>query len=207
LLDKGRLEKYTALNISERENLYSDSLMPDDLKPNFEIKLMSFDDLLKEGNFKEGTDFFDVVISTDSMIHSVDKKLLVQTVAKLVAKGGIFYFSDYLSNPDSDPEKLKILNERFHPSDLYNFKGYEEAFAETEMQKIWTKNDTLNFRKHVGTQYYLLTGELKDKLICPQEGLSYEFYNKVKVGLMNWIKYSAEGVMQWGHLLYKKDIY
>jgi sarcosine/dimethylglycine N-methyltransferase len=121
LLDKGRLQKYTALNISERENAYSQSLVPDDLKPSFEIKLMSFDDLLKEGNFKEGTDFFDVIISTDAMYHSADKKLLVQTVAKLVVKGGIFYFSDYLTNPDSDPEKLKIINERFHPSDLYQF--------------------------------------------------------------------------------------
>ena len=77
LLDMGRLEKYTALNISQKENDYSQGLVPDDLKPHFEIKLMSFDELLKEGNYKERVDFFDVIISTDAMYHSSDKALLV----------------------------------------------------------------------------------------------------------------------------------
>ena len=116
----------------------------------------------------------------------------------------MFYFSDYLTNPESDPEILKVINERFHPSDLYSFKGYEEAFTKTDMQKVWTKDDTQTFRKHAGCQYYLLTGSLKEKLTSKEEGLSQEFYNTVKTGLMNWIKYSANGDMQWGHVLYKR---
>lgn len=203
LFKAGRLEHYTAMNIAQLENDYSMSKVPEDLKPHFNVKLGSFDDILTL--YKEGTDAFDVIISTDAMYHSADKALLVKSMAKLVKKGGMMYFCDYLTNPESPPEVLKKINERFHPSDLYDFKGYEAALAETDMKKVMVKDDTITFRKHVGVQWFLINGAKKAELTDPNNGLTPGFWEIIVPGIKQWLTASADGHMQWGHFLYKKE--
>lgn len=203
LLDLGRLQHYTAMNIAERENEYNMSNVVEDLKPHFEVKLGSFDSLSEL--YREGTDFFDVIISTDAFYHSADKGLLAKTMAKFVAPEGMIYFTDYLTNPEGPADVLKAINERFHPSDLFDFKGYQAAFAETHLIEVMVKNDTETFRKHVGTQYFLINGAKKAELTDPNNGLTAGFWEIIVPGIKLWLTTAADNNMQWGHFLYKNN--
>jgi len=157
--------------------------MSQDLGNLFKVKKLSFDDLIGEGKLGE-SDQFDIICSCDSLLHSQNRDYMAQCVLKLLKEGGLFFFTDYLVNHDSEPEIKLQIQERFSPSIFGSVFSYEAIMRNAGLSKVSIRMECQHLKRHTGYLKYCATTIKKDMLL---EKVSQEFYDNMIRGFDVWI--------------------
>ena len=139
LLDLDRLEKITALNISDKENEMNMVRAKEIGIPEsqFDVLNLDFDNLMYEENT------FDLIFSNDAFMHSTDQGKLFGYLASILKKDGIFVFSDIIEDPNVDKKDPKLVDfyDRYKITNLGNRELYDISLKAAGMKKILALTD------------------------------------------------------------------
>jgi len=185
----------TVLNLSETENERGRKMNKEQgLDHLIEVIDGSFDDI----PFSDET--FDIVWSEDAILHSDDRRKVIQETARVLKPGGDLIFTDPMQTEDCDEEVLKPIYDRINLSSLGSPKFYRETCKEFGL-----KEQTFNEMPDQLTLHYARVLDETEKNEHKLEGVvSKEYREHMKEGLRSWVKGGKEGNLTWGIFHFKK---
>lgn len=179
------------LNLSQKENLYAK-------EKNKKTKLDHLIDIVN-GDFNNlpfKNESFDRVTSQDAMLHSPDKRELIEECRKVLKKGDKFVFSDIL-NTGLNSDEERIANERINAPFLGTFDLYKEYLIDNnfEINEI-SDLGSINVCK----TYQTVRNNLikKRESLEREKGIPSEIIDKTLDGLKFWIDKAKEEKIGWG---------
>jgi sarcosine/dimethylglycine N-methyltransferase len=192
----GRLGcRVTCLNLSETQNaLNRDLTAQTGLDNRIDVVHGDFE------NIPSNDDSYDVVWSQDAILHSGNRTRVLDEVARVLAPGGQFVFTDPMQSDDCPDGVLQPILDRIQLSTLASFQFYRTELGARGFTEAATLPMSGQLRSHydrVGKA--LLDGY--DKAV----GLSGQSYvdNMIK-GLQHWVDGADKGYLAWGILDYRK---
>lgn len=144
---------------------------------------------------------YDVVCSQDAILHSGNRRLVLEEVARVLKSGGVFVFTDPMQSDDCPPQVLQPVLDRIHLDSLGSIGFYTEqlntlGFERTQV--IEMTEQLINHYSHVRqeiTQRY-------DELL---KQCSKAYIDRMKIGLGHWIDAGKNGYLRWGFLRFRKQ--
>ncbi|QVQ54873.1 methyltransferase domain-containing protein [Spiractinospora alimapuensis] len=153
----------------------------------------SFEDLPSQDNA------FDVVWSQDAILHSGDRRRVLEEVTRVLRPGGDVVFTDPMASDTAKREDLKPILDRLHLDSMGTPGFYTREFTRLGLRKVEFEDHTSQLTTHYGRVHDELesrAGELKGKV-------SEEYQARMKTGLRNWVKGGKSGNLAWGILHFK----
>lgn len=185
-----------ALNLSEKENERNRSL---NRKFGLEHRIRVVD-----GSFEDiplGNKSIDVVWSQDAILHSGNRNLVLEEVARVLKPGGEFVFTDPMRADGVLPEKLGAILERIHLRDLGSPGFYKKTLRDLGFVDIRfeeRRGDLVNHYSRVLEQTEQRFDEIK-------EYISEDYLKRMREGLVHWIDGGRNKTLTWGIFHAKKS--
>ncbi|HKJ94660.1 MAG TPA: methyltransferase domain-containing protein [Gammaproteobacteria bacterium] len=185
----------TGLNISEKENERGRAANReqgvDDL---VDIIDGSFDDLPFDD------ESFDVVWSQDAILHSGDRRRVLEEAVRVLKPGGYFVFTDPMQADDCPEGVLEPILARIHLESLGSPGFYREALGELDMEPVSFSDHSDMIAAHYGRVYDVLTERESEVSKVVSQG----YIERMKKGLMHWVEGGRNGHLAWGIFLFHK---
>ena len=160
-----------------------------------------------EGNFEDipfPENSFDVAWSQDAIVHSADRKLVVQEVVRVLNDKGEFIFTDLMQTYDCPKSILKPIIDRIQLDSMGSFGFYIEQGRKLGVKKT----EVQNLSEHLTTHYQRVLEETQDRYDEMVESCGNEFIDKMIEGLKHWVEAGKNNYLSWGIVLMgKSDIY
>jgi len=183
------------LNISETQNAYNRRLNETQgLADLIEVRHGSFEDIPAD----DGS--FDLVWSQDAILHSGNRDLVIEEVARVLKPGGDFVFTDPMQADDCPEGVLQPVYDRIHLSSLGSFAFYREAAKRHGLEEVSVTPMTEQLRTH----YDRVGRELKGRYDEIVKKASKEYVDRMLAGLKNWVDAADKGYLAWGILHFRK---
>ncbi len=148
----------------------------------------------------EPDDAFDIVWSQDSILHSGNRGLVFDEVARVMKPGGHFVFTDPMQADDCPEGVLQPVYDRLQLKDLGSFKVYREMAEARGLETVDLIDLTPNLRQH----YYRVGEELRARRPELAGAVSDAYIERMLTGLDNWVKAADSGYLAWGILHFRK---
>lgn len=184
------------LNLSEKENALN-------RKKNYENGLDHKIQVL-DGNFEDipyPNESFDIVWSSDAILHSPDKEKVFKEVSRVLLPGGEFIFTDPMQTPNCPSDVLKPIYERIHLESLGTVEMYETYASLVQLRKI----GFTSFSNHLVNHYRAVKKEIEANRVLLTIKISPEFLDRMILGLDHWIEGGEQGHLEWGILHFQKQ--
>ena len=183
------------LNLSEKENQRG-------RKMNEEQGLSSLIDVV-DGSFEDipyPDESFDIIWSEDAILHSGNRKKVLEESYRVLKEGGEFIFTDPMQTNNCDESVLKPVYDRIQLDSLGSPEFYQETAKEMGFKTVHFDS----MPEQLVNQYSKVLEETeknKDKL----EGyVSDEYINNMKSGLQHWVNGGKQGNLTWGIFYFTK---
>ncbi|MCO6442042.1 MAG: class I SAM-dependent methyltransferase [Nitrococcus mobilis] len=187
--------RVVALNLSEKENDRARQMnRQQGLDELIEVIDGSFEDL----PFDDG--HFDVVWSQDAILHSGNRGKVLEEVARVLAAGGHFLFTDPMQADGCPPGVLQPILERIHLETLGSPEFYRRTLTALDLEEVCFDRHSDMLAVHYGRVYDELTS-CEEKLA---EHVSRDYIERMKHGLQHWIDGGRHGYLTWGIFLFRK---
>lgn len=184
-----------ALNISEVEN-------ERDRQKNKEQGLDHLIDVV-DGSFEElpyDENTFDVVWSQDAILHSGNRRKVLEEVDRVLKPGGEFVFTDPMMVDGTPKEVLQPILDRIHLDSLGSPDFYRTELKKLGFEEVEFDDNTQQLPNHYG--------RVKQELEKNEERLrgvvSQEYIDRMKKGLQHWVDGGKNGRLVWGIFLFRK---
>lgn len=185
----------TALNLSERENERGRQKNREQgVDRLVEIVDGSFEDL----PFDDDT--FDVVWSQDAILHSGDRRRVLEEAVRVLRPGGHFIFTDPMQDDDCPRAALEPILARIHLDTLGSPGFYQETLAELGLKELAFDESSEMIATHYSRIREVLT-EQEDKVA---QAVSRGYIERMKHGLQHWVEGGRNGHLRWGIFLFRK---
>lgn len=184
-----------ALNLSEVENRK-------DREKNVKRGLDSLIDVV-DGDFEQipyEADTFDVVWSQDAILHSGNRKKVLEEVARIVKPGGSFVFTDPMMTDDCPREQLQPILDRLHLQTLGSPGFYRRTLTEVGFVEIGFEEHPEQLTRH----YARVLDETERREEELAEVVSEEYISRMKTGLRHWVDGGEKGRLTWGIFNFRK---
>jgi sarcosine/dimethylglycine N-methyltransferase len=184
----------TCLNLSQTQNQRNRD----------KIRAAGLDDrvMVVHGNF-EALPFeprsFDVVWSQDAMLHSGNRRKVLQDVARVLRPGGSFLFTDPMQVDDCPSDVLKAVLARLHLPSLASFAFYRDELARLGFEEV----KVVPLNHHVARHYAGVQRELQQQYQRMVKLASQEYVDSMLRGLGSWIDAANAGYLAWGILHFR----
>jgi len=157
-----------------------------------------------EGNFEEmpsEDQAYDVVWSQDSILHSSNRKRVLEEVNRVLKPGGLFIFTDIMQSENCPLEVIEVLVKRIHLSSLASFSFYQQAAQEL----LWEEVLVTDLSEHLPIHYAkVLAGLLEEReRLLPICGTEYLYH--MTEGLKRWISAGEKSYLTWGIMKFQKQ--
>ena len=150
-------------------------------------------------NIEEADDSYQIVWSQDAILHSGNRKRVLDEVCRVLVSGGQFIFTDPMQSEKCPNGVLQPILERLQLSSLAS-----PSFYRTE----------LNLRGFKEVETELLTNQLQIHYCYVKEALQNRYQEAVSLsgqvyvdsmikGLQNWIDGAERGYLTWGVMDYR----
>jgi sarcosine/dimethylglycine N-methyltransferase len=143
---------------------------------------------------------FDVVWSQDAILHSGDRARVLAEVARVLAPGGHFVFTDPMQADDCPQGVLEPILARIHLSSLGSPGFYREAAARVGLREIDFEPLTHQLVAH----YQRVLDETTRRTADLAAHVSGDYIERMKKGLRHWIEGGQAGWLTWGVLSFRK---
>lgn len=185
----------TALNISEKENERGRQKNREQGVDHLvEIIDGSFEDL----PFEDAA--FDVVWSQDAILHSGDRRRVLEEAVRVLRPGGHFIFTDPMQDDDCPQSALAPILERIHLETLGSPGFYRETLAELGLEDLGFQDHSAMIARHYGRIREVLVNEEASLGGAVSEG----YIERMKRGLQHWVDGGRAGNLRWGIFLFRK---
>lgn len=155
-----------------------------------------------EGRFEEipfPPASFDLVWSQDALLHSGDRAAVIGEVARVLAPGGRFVFTDPMQADGCPPGALQPILDRLHLTDLGSPAFYRDRARQVGLEVLGFEELTPQLVQH----YTRVLAEI-DRQRERLADVSSDYLERMKVGLRHWIEGGREGRLVWGILQLRK---
>ncbi|CAM3808783.1 hypothetical protein GCM10009799_07000 [Nocardiopsis rhodophaea] len=186
--------KVTCLNLSEVEN-ERNRVMNREAGLDHLIEVV--DGSFEEIPFQDNS--FDVVWSQDAFLHSGDRTLVLEEVARVLHGGGHLVFTDPMATDDASAEVLQPILERLHLDTMGTPGFYDREASRLGLRKV--EFDDLASHLPVHYARVLAETELREPELTGK--ISEEYLDRMKTGLRNWVEGGKSGSLTWGILHYR----
>lgn len=142
----------------------------------------------------------DVVWSEDSLLHSSDRKRVLEEVYRVLKPGGVFVFTDPMQIDDCPPGVLQPVYDRIHLDSLASFEYYTKTASEIGFTKAEVHDMSPQLTRHYG--------RVREELIRRYDEVvdlaSQAYVDRMIEGLKNWTDAGERGYLTWGIILLQK---
>lgn len=184
-----------ALNISERENERGRRLNVErGLDDRVEIVDGTYDDV----PYPDAS--FDVVWSQDALLHSADRRRVLEEGVRVLRPGGYFVFTDPMQTDDCPSGVLQPILERIHLDSLGSPGFYAETLAELGLEEVAFDDHGEMIANHYGRVREVLIEEQSEIA----RSVSSEYIDRMKKGLQHWVDGGSNGHLTWGIFVFRK---
>lgn len=185
----------TCLNISEEQNSRNQSM---NKQKGLDTRIQVVDGSFEAIPFQNET--FDFAWSQDSILHSNDRKKVLQEVHRILTKGGEFVFTDPMKKEGVSEKDLQPVLERIHLSSMGSIDFYTETLEKIGFAKL----KILDLTENLGRHYSRVLEEIESRYDEIVKISSKDYIDRMKVGLKNWIDANQKSLLSWGVLHFKK---
>lgn len=187
--------RVVALNLSEKENDRARQMnRQQGLDELIEVIDGSFEDLPFDDRR------FDVVWSQDAILHSGNRRRVLEEVARVLVPGGHFLFTDPMQADDCPAGVLQPILERIHLATLGSPEFYRRTLTELDLEEVSFDIHSDMLAVHYSRVHDELT-RCEEKLV---EHVSRDYIERMKHGLQHWIDGGRNGHLIWGIFLFRK---
>lgn len=184
-----------ALNLSEKENERDRHMnQQQGLDHLIEVVDGSFEDL----SFDDG--HFDLIWSQDAILHSGNRRKVLEEVARVLAPGGYFLFTDPMQADNCPPGVLQPILDRIHLETLGSPGFYRQTLAALDLEEINFDARSEMLPTHYGRVYNELTTREEEVA----QHVSRDYIERMKHGLQHWVDGGRNGYLVWGIFLFRK---
>ena len=183
------------LNLSEIQNLRNRELNQRDG--------MSLAINVVDGNFEDipaPDNSFDVVWSQDAILHSGNRKKVLEEVHRVLTKGGQFIFTDPMQNESCPEDALTPILDRIHLDSLGSIKYYKDILLGLGFKEV----KIVDHSEQLSNHYNRVLQEVLANHMSLIQVCSDEYIERMKTGLQHWVDGGKAGNLTWGILHFQK---
>lgn len=143
---------------------------------------------------------FDLVWSQDAILHSGERRTVIEEVARVLAPGGQLVFTDIMQADRCPAGVLQPILDRIHLDTLATPTFYRRTAQEVGLEELGFEDHTPQLVTHyarVLAETEARDGEL-DGLVSP------EYRERMKTGLRHWVEGGRNGHLVWGIFRFRK---
>lgn len=184
-----------ALNISEVEN-------ERDRQKNLDQRLDHLIDVV-DGSFERlpyEDETFDVVWSQDAILHSGNRKRVLDEISRVLKPRGELVFTDPMMADDCPTEVLQPILDRIHLDTLGSPGFYRRKLTRLGFEELAFLDHTHQLATHYGR---VLNETLKNEKRL-RKVVSQEYVDRMKKGLKHWVEGGENGYLVWGIFHFRK---
>lgn len=184
----------TVINLSETENERG-------RKMNREQGLDHLIDVI-DGSFEDipfSDHSFDIVWSEDAILHSENRRKVLEEGVRVLKPGGEIIFTDPMQTDNCDPSILQPVYDRISLSSLGSPGFYINTLKELGLKQI-------NFEEmphQLVNHYSKVLEETEKKSDILKKHVSGQYIENMKKGLNHWINGGKEGNLTWGIFVFQ----
>ena len=187
----------TCVNVSETQNALKREM-------NEEAGLSDQIDVI-HGSFEEvplPDEGYDIAWSQDAILHSSDRKAVLDEVQRLLKTEGEFIFTDPMHSEGCPPHVLQPILDRIHLETL----GSVEFYRSNLKNRGFIEIDTIERVDDMRTHYARVSEELRENYdkICELSGADY--VENMMEGLDHWVEGADKGFLAWGIMHFQKKL-
>jgi SAM-dependent methyltransferase len=184
------------LNLSDIQNKRNREL---NQKEGISLALNVIDGSFEDIPLPDGS--VDVVWSQDAILHSGDRKKVFKEVARVLAKGGQFIFTDPMQSAKCPKKVLQPILDRIHLDSLGSIEYYQQLAKDLGLKEVGITDLSKNLPAHYARVQQELVAQHSTLIrVCAEEYLA-----NMKVGLQHWVDAGIAGHLTWGILHFQKD--
>ncbi len=185
-----------ALNLSEVENQRDREINQEQgLEHLIEVVDASFEEI----PFDDKS--FSVVWSQDALLHSGDRRRVLEEATRVLAPRGRFVFTDPMMADDCPRGVLQPILDRIHLETLGSPGFYRRELARLGCREIAFEDQTNQLVNH----YSRVLSETEAHSVPLSGRVSEEYLERMKRGLRHWIDGGANGHLVWGIFHFEKE--
>jgi sarcosine/dimethylglycine N-methyltransferase len=143
---------------------------------------------------------FDVVWSQDALLHSDQRRKVLEEVFRVLRPGGGFVFTDPMQADDCPPDVLQPVYDRLGLTSLGSFRFYGEAARQVGFEIA----GQVDLTRHLSSHYARVAEELRAHYDSLADRVSREYMDRMLVGLDHWVAAADAGYLAWGIQLLRK---
>jgi sarcosine/dimethylglycine N-methyltransferase len=152
-----------------------------------------------DGSFEDipyGDDHFDIAWSQDAILHSGNRRLVLEETRRVLKPGGEFVFTDPMQADDCPPGVLQPVLDRIHLDSLGSFAFYRQVAHDIGFQQV----DITDLTEQLATHYGRVREELQRRSNQNEldASISKAYIDRMLVGLGNWVSAGQSGYLTWG---------
>ena len=158
---------------------------------------------VEEGNFESvpyKDDAFDLVWSQDSILHSGQKKKVLEEAFRVLRPGGTMVFSDPMQDEKCPTEQLQPILARIHLESLASPQFYKSLAEEVGFQQV----EYHDFTEHLTFHYDRVRTVLKERTASNDLSCSQEYVDRMIKGLGHWVDAGKDHLLRWGIFVMRK---
>lgn len=184
--------KVACLNLSEAQNERNRRMnLEQNLNHLVEVCDGSFEDI----PYKDSS--FDIAWSQDAILHSGNRRKVLEEVRRVLKPGGLFVFTDPMQSDNCPPGVLQPVLDRIHLDTL----GSVALYRTTALELGFTDVQFTNLTSHLVTHYGRVRQELQNRYDELVQTISKAYLDRMIVGLGHWVDAGQKGYLAWGILL------
>lgn len=187
----------TCLNLSKVENERNERMSAEqNLADRIRVVHGSFEQI------PEPDASFDVVWSQDAILHSGNRKRVLEEVARVLKAGGQLIFTDPMqSDTVSDTSVLQPIYDRIHLESLGSPRFYREELTKLGFKELGFES----MLKQLRTHYARIREELQARRASLEGNVSPGYIDRMIAGLDHWVQGADKGYLAWGIFHFQKS--
>jgi sarcosine/dimethylglycine N-methyltransferase len=152
-------------------------------------------------NIPEPDDSYDVVWSQDAILHSGNRRRLLDEVARVLKPGGQFIFTDPMQSDDCPDGVLQPILDRIKLETLGSIAFYRAELAKRGFRENGVETLTGQLRNH----YARVRGELEMHYDEAVQRSGQDYVDNMIKGLGHWVNGADSGYLAWGIMDFRLD--
>ncbi len=152
---------------------------------------------VKGGSFEAipyPNDSFDIVWSQDAILHSIDRRQVLEEIRRVLKVGGELVFTDPMQSETCPPGLLQPAFDRLGIKNMGSVSFYSHTAQALGFEKL----HFIDLSQNVPTHYRRLGEEVRRRYEEVVNMTSIEFMHKTLKSMKPWLEYYEQGYMQWG---------
>lgn len=143
---------------------------------------------------------YDLVYSQDALLHSGDRKKVLQEAYRVLKPQGEFTFTDPMQGDDCPLQALQPVLERIHLSSMGSIGFYTRTAHALGFETL----EVIEMTNHLITHYRRILEESEERYNELLKLCDKDYIDRMKVGLNHWVQAGQKGYLAWGILHFRK---